>query len=120
RWLATLAAFGVAFAAARRMGATGAAPLLMLVGSALVWRQRTQMRPEMFAGMLLMAQVWLLESRRQRAAQPRRSRDPAWGIVPIALLWANAHISYYLGFIVSGSYLLDDLLRRRPAGTLAL
>src|SRR5262249_9409458 len=38
-------------------------------------------------------------------------------------LWANAHISYYLGFIVSGAYLLDDLLRRRQdraPGALAL
>ena len=120
RWVATLVAFGFAFAAARRMGATGAAPLLMLVWSALFWRQRTQMRPEMFAGMLLMAQVWLLESRRQVAARPALARDPAWGIVPLALLWANAHISYYLGFVVSGGYLLDDLLRRRPAGALVL
>jgi hypothetical protein len=127
RWLTTLAAFGLAWLAARRMGATGVAPLLMLVWCALFWRQRSQMRPETFAGVLLMAEVLLLESRRARASSVERSgeapgsasnpwRDPAWGIVPIALLWANAHISYYLGFVVSGGYLLDDLLHRRAPG----
>jgi len=117
RWLTTLAAFGLAWAAVRRMGATGVAPLVMLVWCALFWRQRSQMRPETFAGILLAGEVLLLEARRAAAATVGTSgpwwRDRAWGLVPIALLWANAHISYYLGFVVSGGYLLDDLLRRR-------
>ncbi len=135
RWLTTLAAFGLMWAATRRMGATGVAPLLMLVWCALFWRQRSQMRPETFAAILLAAQVLLLESRRARAAAERAvavaavpagslaKLDLAWGIVPIALLWANAHISYYLGFVISSAYLLDDLLRRgggRRPGVLAL
>ncbi len=127
RWLTTLAAFGMAYLAARRMGATGVAPIAMLVWTALLWRQRAQMRPETLAGVLLAAQVLLLESRRARAgaldARARPQFDLAWGIVPIALLWANAHISYYLGFVVSGGYLLDDLLYRkrgRRPGVLAI
>jgi hypothetical protein len=122
RWLTTFAAFGLAYLTARRMGATGVAPLLMLVWCALLWRGRSQMRPETFAGILLMAEVWLLETRRAAKAPPL-ARDPAWGVVPIALLWANAHISYYLGFIVSGAYLVDDLLHARHGrapGALAL
>jgi len=132
RWLTTLLAFGLMFLATRRMGATGVAPLVMLAWCALFWRERSQMRPETLAAVLLAAQVLLLESRRQAAGRtpdaarpapadaaaamqgvPGLIRDPAWWIVPIALVWANAHISYYLGFIVSGGYLLDDLLRRR-------
>ena len=127
RWLTTFAAFGLAYLTARRMGATGVGPLLMMVWGAILWRGRSQMRPETFAGILLMAEILVLETRRQRAVRapdPRAAgslRDPAWGIVPIALLWANAHISYYLGFIVSGAYLLDDVVnRRRAPGTLAL
>src|SRR5262245_64020114 len=112
RWLTTLAAFALAYFCVRRMGATGVAPLLMLVWSSLFWRQRAQMRPETFAGVLLMAQVLLLEARRSRPAGAPPARDPAWGVVPIALLWANAHISWYLGFVVSGAYLVDDVLRR--------
>jgi len=114
RWLTTLVAFGLAYVTARRMGATGVGPLLMIVWGVVLWRGRSQMRPETFAGVLLAAQILLLETRRLRAAQAvPLARDPAWGIVPIALLWANAHISYYLGFIISGAYLLDDLFRRR-------
>ena len=135
RWLTTLAAFGLMLAAARRMGATGVAPLLMLVWSALFWRQRSQVRPETFAGILLAAEVLLLETRRQLAIRGHASttgpeaRAPAlsdhrvWGLVPIALLWANAHISYYLGFILAGAYLLDDIVKRRHGrrpGVLAL
>ena len=122
RWLTTFAAFGLAYLAARRMGATGVGPLLMVVWGAILWRGRSQMRPETFAGILLMAEILLLEMRRQRTTRAPLARDPAWGIVPIALLWANAHISYYLGFVISGAYLLDDLLhgRRRAPGALAL
>ena len=117
RWLTTLAAFGLAHLTARRMGATGVAPLLMLVWCAVLWRGRSQMRPETFAGVLLMAQMLLLETRRAATQRPPLARDPAWGVVPIAVLWANAHISYYLGFVLSGAYLLDDLLwRGGPAG----
>ena len=126
RWLTTLAAFGIAWLAARRMGATGVAPLVMLVWCALFWRGRSQMRPETFAGILLAAEIFLLESRRAGAKALRPAspwRDPAMGLVPIAVLWANAHISYYLGFIVSGAYFLDDLVHRgrgRAPGALAL
>ncbi|HXS82721.1 MAG TPA: hypothetical protein VN896_08365 [Methylomirabilota bacterium] len=120
RWLTTFAAFGLAYLTARRMGATGVGPLLMIVWCAILWRGRSQMRPETFAGILLMAQIWLLERRRQQSERAALARDPAWGVVPLALLWANAHISYYLGFIISGAYLLDDLLKRRAPGALAL
>ena len=112
RWLTTLTAFGLMLVAARRMGATGVAPLLMLLWCVLFWRQRSQMRPETFAGVLLAAEILLLETRRQWAGRDgAHARDLAWGLIPIAILWANAHISYYLGFIISGGYCLDDLLR---------
>lgn len=132
RWLSTLAAFGMVLVAARRMGATGVAPLGMLLWSVLFWRQRSQVRPETFAGVLLAAQILLLETRRQRALRPptgSAARPAAEGpgtligLSVIAVLWANAHISYYLGFIVSGAYLLDDLIHRRQGrrpGALAL
>ena len=123
RWIMTLAAFGLAWWTARRMGATGVAPIVMLVWCALLWRQRAQVRPETLAGVLLAAEILLLELRRQRAREGRGGVELAWSIVPIALLWANAHISYYLGFVISGGYLLDDLVHRRQGrrpGALAL
>src|SRR5215813_7413653 len=39
RWLTTLAAFGLAWAAARRMGARGLAPLVVIALGALLYRQ---------------------------------------------------------------------------------
>src|SRR5262245_50003571 len=46
RWLSTLAVFGILWAAARRMGARGFTPLVVLVACALGYRQRTQLRPD--------------------------------------------------------------------------
>jgi hypothetical protein len=80
----------------------------MIVWGVVLWRGRSQMRPETFAGILLMAQVLLLETRRQRAVRvPARARSGPGAWCRSRLLWANAHISYYLGFIIS---------RRLPAG----
>lgn len=112
RWLTTLAAFGLLLLAARRAGATGVLPVLALVWCALIWRGRSQARPETFVAMLIAAELWLLEARRA-ALDARRASRHAWGLVPIALLWANAHISYYLGFAIAGGYLIDDLRRPR-------
>lgn len=113
RWLTALATFALLWAAARRMGATGVAALLALVWAALIWRQRTQARPETLAAILLAAELLLLEARRRPG---RTGRDPAWGLIPIVVLWVNAHISYFLAFALGGGYLLDDLLHRRRRG----
>jgi hypothetical protein len=118
RWLTTLAAFSLLFMAARRAGATGVLPVLALVWCALVWRGRTQVRPETLVAILLAAELWLLEMRRA-ALDSGRGSQHAWGLVPIALVWANTHVSYFLGFVISGGYLLDDLRNpraRRPVG----
>jgi hypothetical protein len=125
RWLTTLATFGLLWAAARRAGATGVVPLIALVWCALIWRGRSQLRPETLVAVLMAVELLLLEWRRS-GSRRKGGLDPAWGLVPIALLWANAHISYYLGLVIAAAFLLDDLLhaRRRPTGaapaTLAL
>ncbi|HVP15572.1 MAG TPA: hypothetical protein VMS88_08500, partial [Terriglobales bacterium] len=117
RWLTTLAAFGFAWAAARRMGARGLAPLVVIALCAMVYRARSQVRPETLAAVLLMAEVWLLESRRHG------SHVPAAWLVPIAWIWANTHITYYLFFVVLGIHLLAAHLPPRrtgaPPGTIA-
>ena len=114
RWLTTLALFGLLAAAARRASrgtGEGLITLALLVWSALFWRQRSQCRPETLAAILLAAEIWLLEARRTRIAAPRISRDPAWLLVPLMALWINLHISYYLGLVVAGGFLLDALWR---------
>ena len=110
RWLTTLAAFGFAWAAARRMGAKGLAPLVAVALALMVYRGRSQVRPETVAAILLAAEIWLLESRRHG-----HKVHAAW-LVPIAWIWANAHISYYLFFVVLGVHVLANLLARKRPG----
>jgi hypothetical protein len=110
RWGTTLAAFALAWAAARRMGARGLAPLVVIALCAMVYRGRSQVRPETVAAVLLAAEVALLEARRHGA------RVPAAALVPIAWIWANTHISYYLFFVVLGVHVLAaHAARRRDA-----
>ncbi len=106
RALTTVAIFAVAWAAARRMGARGLAPLAALVLCALVYRQRAQIRPESLASLLLALELWILETRRHGG--PDRT---AW-LVPITWIWANVHLTYYLGFLLIGLHLI--LPQRAP------
>ena len=110
RWTSTVAAFGLAWLAARRMGARGFVPLLVLLACALVYRSRAQIRPETFAALLLSASIWILETRRHGG--PDRS---VW-LVAIAWGWINAHLSYYILFVVLGIYLLDAEVAARAGG----
>ena len=135
RWLSTLAVFGILWAAARRMGARGLTPLVVMAACALVYRQRTQLRPETLVSILIALQIWLLEARRMArdaavaaaragagaASAPPLARDPVLGLIPIAWVWANTHPSYYMGFILIGFHLLDDLraAARAPAAAAA-
>ncbi|HTO90758.1 MAG TPA: tetratricopeptide repeat protein [Candidatus Sulfotelmatobacter sp.] len=104
RWITTLAAFAIAWLTARRMGARGFAPLVVVLFGAALYRLRSQIRPETLAVVLLALEIWILETRRHGG------RDRAWALVPLALLWANCHISYFLFFVVLGIHALNDAL----------
>jgi tetratricopeptide (TPR) repeat protein len=107
RWATALAAFALLWAAARRMGARGFTALWVMVVYSLTWRARSQVRPETLAAVLLAAQVWILETRRQGG------RDHTLWLIPVAWAWANVHNTYFLGFGVIGIFLLEDLVSRR-------
>lgn len=116
RWLTTLGAFALlAFAARmrREARATGVATLFVLVWCAMLYRFRSQVRPETLVAVLLAAQLALFEWRRTRWSPGRLRFDPAWLAVPLAVLWTNAHLSFPLGLFVTGAYLLDDFVRAR-------
>ena len=107
RWLTVLAAFGLAWATARRIGARGLSVFAVIVGCAMVYRMRSQMRPETVALVLLALEVWILETRRHGGP------DRSWWLVAVAWLWPSVHISYLLGLVVSLVFVADDLLARR-------
>jgi tetratricopeptide (TPR) repeat protein len=106
RWATTLAAFGIVWAAARRMGARGFAPLVVLVLCSLIYRQRSQIRPETLVIVLIAAELWILEVRRTGGP------DRTWWIVPLVMLWINLHLSYVLAFLILGCYAAHDLATR--------
>ena len=110
RWLTVLATFGLAWATARTLGARGFSVFVVLVGCAMVYRTRSQMRPETVALILLALELWILESRR------RGGPDRLSWLAGVAWLWPSVHISYLLGLLVCGVSTLDELLsrRRRP------
>jgi hypothetical protein len=112
RWVTTLAAFALLWVAARRMGARGAWALFALFWCALLYRYRSQPRPETLVAILMAAQVLVLESRRRMDAAAS-GLDPAWALVPIAWLWANLHPSYWVGFALSAFYFADTFVPGR-------
>jgi hypothetical protein len=110
RWATALVSFGLLWAAARKMGARGFVPLVAMVVCSLVWRARSQVRPETLAAVLLAAQVWILETRRHGG------KDRSWWLVAVAWAWANVHNTWFLGFGVTGIHLLHDLVAGRGRG----
>jgi len=113
RWVTTLAAFAFAYATARALGARGLVGVVVVAWCAVVYRIRTDLRPETLAAVCFAFVLWTLT--RRRIEGPGRP-DRAWGIVPVAWLWANVHVSYYLGFLLLGVHLIDaHLAARSPA-----
>jgi hypothetical protein len=109
RWASALAVFALLFGAARRMGARGPLTLLVLTACAMVYRTRADARPESLAAILLALSLWILETR--RSGGPDRS---LW-LVPVALVWSNAHVSVYLLFALIAFHFAGDLAARRAA-----
>ncbi len=108
KWAATLAAFGLMWVAARRMGARGFVPFVIVAWAALLFRQRAEVRPETLSAVLLALQILILEMWRNGGPDRRR-----W-LIAIALVWANVHISWWMGLAVTAVYALDALAA--PAG----
>lgn len=107
RWITTLATFAILWTAARRMGARGFTPFVVMVLCGLVYRQRSQVRPETLVAILFALEILILETRRLSG------RDRTRWLVLIAWVWANVHISYWLGFALLGIHTAADLLAAR-------
>lgn len=120
RWLTTLAVFALLWLAARRLGARGFTPLVVLAMCALVYRQRSQIRPETLASVWFALTVFVLEARRAAAGAGARRFDPAWWLVPVVLAWVNTHISFYLAFVLLGIHIAGAALARGRDRTLWL
>ncbi|MFI5370867.1 MAG: hypothetical protein ACHQ52_04845 [Candidatus Eisenbacteria bacterium] len=104
RIVTMLAALGVSWLTARRLGARGLTTAVVAVLAASIAHRRIQLRPETWVAVLFALQIAVLETRRAGG------RDWAWLLVPIAWAWANSHISYHLGFATLVIHLTDGWL----------
>jgi len=116
RWLAALAAFGILWATARRMGARGLSALFVVVLCSVVYRYRMQVRPESLAAVLLAVEIWILERTRARADEHAAGADRLPWVVPVIWVWANLHASFLIGLGLLGIHLLDALVGPLGAG----
>ena len=110
RWATALLAFGLAWLAARRMGARGLVPAIAAVIASLIFRERSSVLPDLVAAVFLAFELWVLEMRRSGG------RDLTLWLVPVACLWANVDPSWPLGLAAIAAYALGDVARRRPHG----
>lgn len=114
RWLTVIATFALVWLAARAQGARGPWAAVVLVVCALTWRWRSQVRPETLVSVILALQLLVLE--RHRAAPSARRTVTVMALPVLACVWANAHISYWLGFLMLAAYTLDAWVRERKPG----
>jgi len=113
RWLTTLAALALAWLAARRMGATGFSALVVAAWAALALRLRAEPRPESLVFVLIALQLLVHETARRERPGASPWRGAALALPVVALVWANVHISYWLGLALQLLYLADAFARGR-------
>jgi hypothetical protein len=98
-------AFGLLFDLCRRRSAsvrTAAWLTLLAFGCAAI---TLGLRPQLFGVALFAAVLWLVLQRQER---PRL----VWLVVPLTILWANVHGSFFLGAALVAIALVEDLLDR--------
>jgi len=105
-WMIT---FGIFLLLHRAMVLRGAHPLLAVVAlfafSGFL-RIRIQPRPEIFTYFFIASTIFLLTE-----YYFGRRRWLVYLFPPLMLLWANCHPSYLMGFLLSGAFFLDALVR---------
>lgn len=111
RWISTLAVFAMLYATARTMKAPRLITMVVLVACAVVYRERSEARPETLAAVLFTFSFWILEGRRWGRRWGRR--DWTWALPAVALIWANVHVSYYLLLALVIFHALDASLGGR-------
>lgn len=105
--------FGLVFLAARQRGATVRVAAGLTLGAFVLSAVTLGLRPQLF-GMALFALTLLLVVGRR--SSPLR----IWLVVPVVLLWANVHGSFFLGIGLLGLAWLEDLHDRVAAPHRAL
>jgi hypothetical protein len=109
RALLAAAVLALILLACRAAGASlrAASWLTLVPGTLLLIPAAFQLRGQLFGVLCFAAFLWLVAGRRQH---PRR----LWWAVPVAIVWANVHGSFFLGPVLIGLGWLQDRADRDP------
>lgn len=103
---ALMACAGMAFLFATCRGSAYARAFLIVLGAAtaaVFWSPRPQMLSFLFAAILL----WLLRGLKLRGTD----RSP-W-VMPLLLIWCNAHGGYIIAYLLLGAFILGEALNAK-------
>jgi hypothetical protein len=100
-------AFGLLFDICRRRSGSVRMAAWLTLAAFVCTAVTLGLRPQLFAIALFATVLWLVVQRRER---PKL----AWIVVPLVLVWANVHGSFFLGPLLVGIGLVEDLIERDP------
>jgi hypothetical protein len=98
---------GLIYLACRAAGAGRRPAAILTFCASLVVAAGLNLRAQLLGMVCFAGLLWLLQGRRQH---PRR----LWWAVPIVVVWANAHGSFFLGPLLLSLAAVDDRIRKTP------
>lgn len=98
-------AFGLVFDACRRRSRSVRIAAWLTLAAFACAAVTLGLRPQLFGVALFAAILWLVVRRREL---PRA----AWLVVPLVVVWTNVHGSFFLGPVLVGIGLLEDVVER--------
>lgn len=101
RAVLTGAILSLVFLSCRAAGAERRRAAWLTAGSAVLLAGGFQLRPQLFGMACFASVLWIVTS---RVSHPRR----LWWIVPVTIVWANLHGSFFLGPLVLGLAAVED------------
>ena len=101
------AALALVYAACRTRGAAPRRAAWLTLGSASLLLPTLQLRPQLFGVACFAITLWLVAGRRTHPAR-------LWFVVPLVLLWANLHGTFFLALGLIGLAWLEDVHAREP------
>jgi hypothetical protein len=100
-------AFGLLFDICRRRSGSVRIAAWLTLAAFVCTAVTLGLRPQLFAIALFAAVLWLVVQRRERP-------NLAWLVIPLVLVWANVHGSFFLGPLLVGIGLVEDLVDGDP------
>jgi hypothetical protein len=79
---------------------------LFSVPAIFILTERTELRPEVFSYLFVAGFLWVLTD-----AQAHPEKNRVFWLIPLELAWANMHIFFPIGIMMTGGFLVEKLIR---------